>query len=205
MEFLGLLLVALLAIFEAVQGAGGGWSSAHATFYGGGDASGTMGKPKAHQIVSTMDWTTTGLSLLIDLICCWYVLQEELVGMGICTARGMGLTQRRWARLCSTTGWAAGLAMRSNVWTICSGVSLDPLLSLAPTSAHQTMLFRTMQGGGAIPHSSTLISLSLSFNRLPSSGLGLSLFSSEGKKNNILFSVSKFLHRKFKSLWLLTQ
>jgi len=55
MEFLGLLLVALLAMFEAVQGAGGGWSSAHATFYGGGDASGTMGKPKAHQIVSTMD------------------------------------------------------------------------------------------------------------------------------------------------------
>lgn len=48
MEFLGLALLALLAMFRAADGTGGAWSSAHATFYGGGDASGTMGKLKVH-------------------------------------------------------------------------------------------------------------------------------------------------------------
>ncbi|PIA48738.1 hypothetical protein AQUCO_01400952v1 [Aquilegia coerulea] len=44
MDFLGLsFLVVLLTIFETAYGYGGGWSSAHATFYGGGDASGKMG------------------------------------------------------------------------------------------------------------------------------------------------------------------
>ncbi|GAB4829134.1 Expansin-A1 [Ancistrocladus abbreviatus] len=44
MAFVGWLLVGLLALVSNVQGyGGGGWTSAHATFYGGGDASGTMG------------------------------------------------------------------------------------------------------------------------------------------------------------------
>ncbi|KAI3975217.1 hypothetical protein MKX01_029675 [Papaver californicum] len=43
MDFLGFSLVALLTMFKTVHGYGSGWSSAHATFYGGGDASGTMG------------------------------------------------------------------------------------------------------------------------------------------------------------------
>ncbi|KAI6683128.1 hypothetical protein NL676_029041 [Syzygium grande] len=43
MAFLGVLLVGLLCLCLSVDGYGDGWIDAHATFYGGGDASGTMG------------------------------------------------------------------------------------------------------------------------------------------------------------------
>ena len=43
MALIGLLLVSLLSMFSSAYGDGGGWVNAHATFYGGGDASGTMG------------------------------------------------------------------------------------------------------------------------------------------------------------------
>ncbi|KAK2641567.1 hypothetical protein Ddye_023330 [Dipteronia dyeriana] len=43
MEFLGYTILALFTIFKTVEGYGSGWTNAHATFYGGGDASGTMG------------------------------------------------------------------------------------------------------------------------------------------------------------------
>jgi len=39
-----LLLVLSLLARKAAAGGYGGWQSAHATFYGGGDASGTMGE-----------------------------------------------------------------------------------------------------------------------------------------------------------------
>jgi hypothetical protein len=47
MDFLGYTivgLVALLTMLKTVKGYGSGWTNAHATFYGGSDASGTMGK-----------------------------------------------------------------------------------------------------------------------------------------------------------------
>lgn len=39
-----IFVVVLLAISRTVKGSGNGWTNAHATFYGGSDASGTMGK-----------------------------------------------------------------------------------------------------------------------------------------------------------------
>lgn len=43
MAILGYIIIALFTVFKAAVGKGAGWTNAHATFYGGGDASGTMG------------------------------------------------------------------------------------------------------------------------------------------------------------------
>ncbi|XP_030524169.1 expansin-A10-like [Rhodamnia argentea] len=43
MGSLGFTIVAFLALLKTAQSDGSGWNNAHATFYGGSDASGTMG------------------------------------------------------------------------------------------------------------------------------------------------------------------
>lgn len=48
MELLGFLIVSYLSISSFVHGYEDGWTDAHATFYGGGDASGTMGRNSLH-------------------------------------------------------------------------------------------------------------------------------------------------------------
>ena len=108
-------------------------------------------------------------------------VQVELVAMGTCIAKGMGQTLQLWAQLCSTMGWAVGLAMRLSVWATPGGACLAPLWLQPPISAHQTMLFLTTMGVGATLPSTTLISLSLSSSTLPNTKLELCLWLTEGK------------------------
>lgn len=57
MGFAGVLLLGFLAMLSSGHGYDGGWINAHATFYGGIDASGTMGI--VHQLETPCSYKNT--------------------------------------------------------------------------------------------------------------------------------------------------
>lgn len=73
MEFLGCTIIALLTLFKIAEGTGkGSWINAHATFYGGNDASGTMGKLNKLKITNpNLKVVDFLINLRVLVLCRW--------------------------------------------------------------------------------------------------------------------------------------
>jgi len=168
MEQLVKSMVSLFTFICLLTGAHGygDWESANATFYGGGDTFGTMGKVKQH-------YFCIYLPIRISLIWLNFCVQEGPVDTGICIAETILLLL---ALLCSTTGSAAEPATKLNVTTILNGVCLGQWRSQPQTSARQT----TTTVDGATHRCSTSTWPSPPLKRSPKTRVGSSPSSTGG-------------------------
>lgn len=175
-------LAGFYAIVSSVDAyAGGGWNGAHATFYGGSDASGTMGM--CTKTANIWLWPLWGF-LTNSWQATWKfdkTVQVGLVDMATYTVKVMEQTLLLWVRLFSTMDWAVGLALKLSAQVTLNGVCQAPFWSRPQTSALQTVPSPTTLEAGAMLHCSTLIYLSLSSNTLLSTKQELYQSPTEGE------------------------